>query len=114
MAEWRDNVVGTATELIARANQGAFPMTEADWENVADRLCVGLVVGRCRSRYSGVRVDDVLAIKRHEDDSITLRRILHEFVEYLLTSEWSSPYCYVGDCAAYECHRIACTIERFR
>ena len=108
---WSNDVLPLLVELIHRANHNRPPETPDDWHTVAERFCLCVCIERARSRQEGVLLDDLIVVRASPSPTLLCRRIAHEIIEYLLKSEWESPYRIGTGDTERERHRIARTVE---
>lgn len=105
---WRHDVLDLCLSLIYRAGR-RWPQSLDDWRDVADRLCLTLVLAR--ALHPTVLMDKAIVIRSSSRPHQVTRRIAHEITEYLLTSEWEAPYHVPPEDAEAARHQIARCVE---
>lgn len=112
----RDTILREICHAISDANGGKWPATMTDWERVAARFGVRvLVVPPCILaspilRYDGWYAQGKLYVPRTSDMRLLNLWMTHELAEASMIWEGRAPFCYPGEWGTH--HDLARMVER--
>ena len=112
MSHWQQEVATTVVSLLTHAGKGKMPVTPQQWRDAAENLCINFHVVKTHDPEGGVVIENTIVVKDSAKHSDIQRRSAHEFAEYLLASEWESPYNFQSADSDSDRHTIARMVEQ--